>query len=51
MWIPSGCKQVRGVVVGMHNMQEEGIMENEKFRKVMAEIGFAEIWITPGLEI
>ena len=50
LWIPADCEQVRGVVVGMHNMQEEGIMEHPDFRKVMSGIGFAEIWITPGLD-
>jgi len=50
LWIPSNCKQVRGVVVGMHNMIEEGIFENRQFRDAMTELGFAEIWITPGLE-
>lgn len=50
LWIPPGCREVRGIVVGMHNMQEEGILEHPHFRKVMQEIGFAEIWITPGLD-
>ncbi|MBB4034200.1 hypothetical protein GGR21_000085 [Dysgonomonas hofstadii] len=50
LWIPSDCKQVRGIVVGMHNMQEEGIMEHPDFRKTMSEIGFAEIWVTPGID-
>src|SRR4051812_6560737 len=51
LWIPPGCKQVRGVVVGQHNMIEEGIFEHPAFRKVLAEIGFAEIWITPGPDL
>lgn len=50
LWIPPDCNHVRGIVVGMHNMQEEGIFENETFRKTMTEIGFAEIWVTPGLD-
>jgi len=47
LWIPENCKQIRGIVFGQHNMIEEGIMENPYFRKVMAEIGFAEVWVTP----
>lgn len=49
LWIPANCKQVRAVVVGNHNMLEEGIMEHPTFRKQMAKLGIAELWITPGL--
>lgn len=49
LWIPPECKQVRGVVVGQHNMEEEGILEHPAFRRVMAEIGFATVWVTPGV--
>lgn len=47
LWIPANCKQVRGVVVGQHNMLEEGILENATFRKALTELGFAEVWVTP----
>jgi len=46
LWIPPDCKQVRGVVVGMNNMEEEPILEDANFRKTLADLGFAEIWIT-----
>lgn len=49
LWIPPTCKHVRAVVVGNHNMLEEGILEHTAFRKQMAKLGIAEIWITPGL--
>lgn len=49
LWIPPTCKQVRAVIVGNHNMLEEGILEHPAFRKQMTELGIAEIWITPGL--
>ncbi|MDP4208668.1 MAG: hypothetical protein Q8928_07640 [Bacteroidota bacterium] len=49
LWIPANCKQVRGVVFGQHNMIEEGILEHASFRKTMTDLGFAEIWVTPGL--
>jgi len=47
LWIPANCKQVRGVVVGQHNMLEEGILEHAKFRKTLSELEFAEVWVTP----
>ena len=50
LWIPENCKQVRAVIVGQHNMLEEGILEHSGFRKKMAQLGIAEIWITPGLD-
>ncbi len=51
LWIPPNCKQVRGVIVGQHNMLEEGIFEHKAFRKTLADIGFAEIWVSPNLSI
>lgn len=47
LWIPENCKQIKGVVFGQHNMIEEGMLENSYFRKVMTELGFAEVWVTP----
>lgn len=51
LWIPENCRQVRGVVVGQHNMIEEGIFENPAFRKAMSEIGFAIVWVSPMFNI
>ena len=51
LWIPENCRQVRAVVFAQHNMIEEGILEHPAFRKTMTELGFAEIWVTPGLDI
>ncbi|HEY4786987.1 MAG TPA: hypothetical protein VIH57_13105 [Bacteroidales bacterium] len=50
LWIPSNCKQVKGVILGQHNMLEEGILEDSSFREKMATLGIAEIWITPGID-
>ncbi|MEJ6979719.1 hypothetical protein WG906_04615 [Pedobacter sp. P351] len=50
LWIPPNCKQVRGVVVGQHNMLEEGILEHTKFRKTLTQLGFAEVWVSPFLD-
>jgi len=47
LWIPPNCQHVRGVVFGQHNMEEEGILEHPLFRKTLAELGFAEVWVAP----
>ncbi|QMW04696.1 hypothetical protein [Spirosoma foliorum] len=47
LWIPDNCTYVRGVVVGQHNMLEEGIFEHADFRKTMTKLGFAIVWVTP----
>jgi hypothetical protein len=47
LWIPDNCRYVRGVVVGQHNMLEEGIFEHPDFRKTMSQLGFAIVWVTP----
>ena len=47
LWIPPDCRQVRGVVVGQNNMLEEGILQHPDFRKALAQLGFAEIFIAP----
>jgi|GEM_PF-92034 len=47
LWIPPNCQQVRAVVVGQHNMIEQGILEHPAFRKTLAELGIAEIWVAP----
>ncbi|WP_460966672.1 hypothetical protein [Spirosoma migulaei] len=47
LWIPEDCQYVRGVVVGQHNMLEEGIFEHPDFRKTMTKLGFAIVWVTP----
>jgi hypothetical protein len=51
LWIPPNCRQVKGVVVGQHNMVEDGILEHPDFRKAMTALGFAEVWVTPCLTI
>lgn len=51
LWIPENCNQVKGVVFTQHNMVEEGILEHPIFRRTMAKLGFAEIWVTPGLTV
>lgn len=47
LWIPPNCKHVKGLIIGQHNMLEEGILEHKAFRKNLEKLGLAEIWITP----
>lgn len=49
LWIPPACEHVSAVVLGQHNMLEEPLFENATFRKTMAELNFAIVWITPPL--
>lgn len=50
LWIPEDCQHVRAVVVGQHNMCEETIFDHPAFRESMKELGFAIIWISPGID-
>ena len=47
LWISPGCQQVRAVIVAQNNMLEEGILQHEYFRKQMAKLGIAEMFIAP----
>src|SRR5512137_2440781 len=47
LWIPPNCERMRGVVFGHHNMEEIGVFEHPAFRKALAELGFAEVWVAP----
>src|SRR5256885_11526512 len=51
LWIPPNCKQVRAVVLGQHNMEEEPVFEHPKFRAALSELGFAEVWVTPAVDL
>jgi hypothetical protein len=51
LWIPSNCQRVRAVVVANHNMIEQGILEHPTMRKTLAELGIAEMWVVPYLDI
>jgi hypothetical protein len=51
LWIPPNCQKLRGVVIGQHNMEEEPILEHPKFRAMLGQLGFAEIWVTPGFDL
>jgi hypothetical protein len=49
LWIPPNCSHVRAVVVGQHNMIEQGILEHPHLRETLADLGIAEVWIAPPL--
>jgi hypothetical protein len=47
LWIPPNCKTVKAVVFAQNNMEEQSILENEKFRTEMGKLGIAQIWVSP----
>lgn len=49
LWIPEQCSRVRAVVIAVQNMQEEQVFKNADFRKTLADLNFALIWIAPPL--
>jgi hypothetical protein len=51
LWIPPGCQHVRGLVVGLNNMQEEHLFMNDDFRKNLADLNMGIVWIFPGFAI
>jgi hypothetical protein len=51
LWIPSNCERVRAVVVANHNMSEQGMLEHPAMRKTLGDLGFAEVWVVPGMGV
>ncbi len=49
-WVPDHCAQIKGVVFAQHNMEEESVLELPVFRKTLAHLGFAEVWVVPGFD-
>lgn len=47
MWVDEDCEQVRFVVLAQQNMTEEALLRNADFRKQMARLGGAIIWVAP----
>lgn len=50
LWIPQDCQRVRAVIVGQHNMLEEGILEHPTMRRALTELGMAAVWVSPALD-
>ena len=49
LWIPENCQRVRAIVIADQNMEEEQLFQDVAFRKTLADLGFAEIWIVPAM--
>ncbi|HUB27072.1 MAG TPA: hypothetical protein VL992_16725, partial [Tepidisphaeraceae bacterium] len=49
LWIPENCQRVRAVVIADQNMEEEQLFQDSQFRKTLADLSFAEIWIAPAM--
>ena len=47
MWVDEACEEVRFVVLAQQNMTEEALLRNASFRKEMARLGGALIWVAP----
>lgn len=50
LYIPPNVGRVRAVIVGQHNMIEEGILEHPALRRALAETGMAAVWVTPAFD-
>jgi hypothetical protein len=50
LWIPPDCRRVRAVIVGQHNMLEEGVLEHPAVRKALADVGMAAVWVSPAFD-
>lgn len=50
LWIPSGCHQLRAVMVGQQNMTEETLFEMPRFREALSAMGIGLVWVSPGID-
>ncbi len=50
LWVPPKCQQVRAVIVAQHNLLEESILLNPKFRQELEMLNVAEVWIMPNID-
>jgi len=50
LYIPPSTQRVRAVIVGQHNMLEEGILEHPALRRAMADTGIAAVWVSPAFD-
>ncbi|MNK15559.1 hypothetical protein D3C87_337040 [compost metagenome] len=46
LWIPENCKKLKAVIFAQHNMIEEGILEDPKFRRQMAKLDIGQVCLT-----
>ena len=50
LWVPSDCRTVKAVVVGMHNMTEETLFDLPQFRAELVKAGIALVWVSPVID-
>jgi len=50
LWIPPHCERVRAVVLAQHNMEEISLLEDPGFRRALADLNFAEVWVAPSFD-
>lgn len=51
LWIPEKCKQIKAILVAQHNMEEISILEDAAFRRRMAQLDVAQIWVCPSFDL
>jgi hypothetical protein len=51
LWIPPGCQHVRGLIVGLNNMQEEHLFMYDTFRKNLADLDMGIVYVLPGFAV
>lgn len=47
LWVPEGCKRVKAVLFAQQNMTEETLFKMESFRRQMADLDIALLWVAP----
>jgi hypothetical protein len=47
LWVPPNTKRIRGVILGVQNMLEEPMFEDDTIRKAAADCGLAIVWLSP----
>jgi hypothetical protein len=48
LWVPPACTQVKGLVVGLENMEEQPMFEDPVIRAACTAANLAIVWIAPG---
>ena len=51
LWIPENCMYIKSVVFAQNNMEEFSILESEVFRREMATLDIAVIWVSPAFDL
>jgi hypothetical protein len=51
LWVPKNCKKIKGFIFAQNNMEEQSILEDVEFRKAMARLDIAEVWVSPAYDL